>query len=280
VRELLAESAVLIAVGLGCAVLLTDVGDRVLLNVLSQSYSGFALTASPDVRVFVFTGGAALAALLLFGVVPAYQTSRADLGALRSGSSSANRSQARVRRVLVCLQVALTLVLVMGASLFTETLRQLRRESVGFGVEGVLTVQLMPLPGGYAHGFRAASYYRDLMERMQSLPAVKTASLSNFSPLFTLPYKEDIRAARMPDAPATQAPAQLVSDGFLSAMRIPLLQGQDFRRTDAPESQKTGIVSESLAKRLFPVGEAFGQHIRVGSEKETLVRICAGGDQR
>jgi hypothetical protein len=164
--------------------------------------------------------------------------------------------------------------------LFTETLRQLRRESVGFGVEGVLTVQLMPLPGGYAHGFRAASYYRDLMERMQSLPAVKTASLSNFSPLFTLPYKEDIRAARMPDAPATQAPAQLVSDGFLSAMRIPLLQGQDFRRTDAPESQKTGIVSESLAKRLFPVGEAFGQHIRVGSEKETLVRICAGGDQR
>jgi predicted permease len=269
VRELLTESAVLVVAGLCCAVLLTYGGDRVLLNALGRSYSGFALTASPDVRVMIFTGGVALAALLLFGVFPAHQASRADLGALKSGSSSANRSQARIRRVLVCGQVALTLVLVMGASLFTETLRQLRRESIGFGIEGVLTAQLMPLPGGYAHGFTAATYYRDLLERMQNLPGVKTASLSNFSPLFTRPYLEAIRDGRMADAHAIQAPAQNVSDGFLSVMRISLLEGRDFHRTDAAESQKTGIVSKSLAKRLFPAGDAFGKHIRVGSEKET-----------
>jgi predicted permease len=270
VRELVAESAILIAAGLGCAPFLTHAGDGVLLAVLSRTYSGFALTASPDLRVLLFTSVAALAALLLFGVLPARQTSAVDLtDALKSGSRSASSAQSRIRRILICGQVALTLVLVMGASSFIETLRHLRGESLGFHVAGVLNAQLMPLPGGYAHGFNAATYNRDLLEHMQNLPGVEAASLSHFSPLFTMPYKEEIWATRMPDAPAIQAPAEHVSDGFLATMRIPLLQGRDFHRTDTPQSQKTGIVSESLAKRLFPAGEALGQHIRVGSEKDT-----------
>lgn len=165
--------------------------------------------------------------------------------------------------------MGLTLVLVTGAGFFVETLRHLRKESLGFQTERVLDAQLMPLPGGYAHGFSAAPYYHELLNRMQSLPGVEAVSLSHFSPLFTLPFYEKIRSARSADAPAVQAPAEDVSDGFLATLRIPLLRGRDFQRMDSPQSQKTAIVSESLAKRLFPDGAALGQHISVGAQKDT-----------
>jgi predicted permease len=159
----------------------------------------------------------------------------------------------------------------MGASFFVETLRQLRDQSFGFRVDSLLNMQLLPLPGGYVHGFNSSTYYRDLLERIQHLPGVQSSCLSHFSPLFTIPYKEEVRASQLPvpDAPALQAPAERVSDGFLATMQIPLLQGEDFRRTDSPQIQKTAIVSKSLATRLFPGADALGQHIRVGSEKDT-----------
>jgi ABC-type antimicrobial peptide transport system permease subunit len=119
------------------------------------------------------------------------------------------------------------------------------------------------------HGFNPEVYYRELLDRMQSLPGVEAASLSHFSPLFTAPYDEELRPARSPAASAIRAPVEHVSDGFLNVLRIPLLQGRDFQRTDSPLSPKAVIVRESLAKRLFPAGDALGHHISVGSKKET-----------
>jgi predicted permease len=174
----------------------------------------------------------------------------------------------RGRKALISAQVSLTLALVMVASLFVETLRHLREEPLGFGVEGVLNTQLIPLPGGYANGFRPAIYYRALLQRMQSLPGVQAASLSHFSPLFTVVISERIRAAEPSDAVALRAPIQWVSDGFLATKRIPLLRGRDFRRSDTPDSPKTAIVSASLAKRLFPAGDGDGEHLSVGSRHD------------
>jgi hypothetical protein len=93
--------------------------------------------------------------------------------------------------------------------------------------------------------------------------------MSSFSPLFTIPYKEDIRRVDSPERVILQAPGEFVTDGFLSTMRIPLLQGHDFRRRDGSQSQKTAIVSRSLAARLFPGGNALGRHIQFGTEPET-----------
>jgi putative ABC transport system permease protein len=213
--ELIVEGAILVAAGLSCALFLTNAGDSVLLALLSRAYSGFTLKAGADVRVLLFTSGAALAALLLFGVFPAWQISAVDLtSALKSGSRSGGSAQSRSRRILICGQVTLTLVLVMGANFFVEALHHFRHESLGFRTEDVLDVQLMPLPGGYAHGFNAATYYRDLLERIKSLPGVEAASLSHFSPLFSMPYNEKIRPAAMPDSLEIQAPVEQVSDAF------------------------------------------------------------------
>ena len=270
VRELLAESAILIAAALIFALLLARVGDRMLLAVLSGGYSGFALEAKTDLRVWIFTAATAFAVLLFFAVLPARQASAANLtDALKNGSRSATGSQNRTRRILVCAQVAFTLVLLLGAGVFSELLRQLREAPLGFQVDHELSAQLMPLPAGYGHGFNPGVYYRGLLERVKNLPGVEAASLSNFAPLFSRAYDEEIRSTRTPDASGFRAPAQQVSDGFLRTMRIPFLEGRDFGRTDAPNSQKTAIVSESLAKQLFPGRAALGEHIRVGSGNDT-----------
>ena len=265
-RALVAESALLVAAGLGAALLLADAGDRVLLAVVSQTYSGFSLGASPDLRVLLFASGVALSAFLLSGLLPAWQSCHVNLAEpLKSSPRSATSADMRGRKALISAQVSLTLALVMVASLFVETLRHLREEPLGFGVEGVLNTQLIPLPGGYANGFSPAIYYRALLHRMQSLPGVRAASLSNFSPLFSVNANRLIRPAGVPDVPALPAQVELASDGFLATMRIPLLRGRDFHRSDAPDSPKTVIVSESLAKHLFPAGEAVGEHLSVGS---------------
>ena len=93
--------------------------------------------------------------------------------------------------------------------------------------------------------------------------------MSSFSPLFTMPYNEDIRCMDLPERAILQAPGEFVTDGFLSTMGIRLLQGSDFSRRDYSQSQKTAIVSESLARRLFPHGSALGRHIQFGTEPET-----------
>jgi predicted permease len=268
-RQLIAESVLLILGGFGAALLLGSVCDHLLLNALSMFYTDLWIDAGLNLRVLAFTAGSALVALLLFGVLPAWQSSDIDsAAALKTASRSVSGGRAPTRRLLISGQVALTMVLILGASLFIETLRNLRREPLGFETHAILDAQLTPLPGGVLKGPAASAYLTLLLDRVRKIPGVDDASLSTFFPLLTLPYPEDVRRLDAPDRPVLQASAQFVSDGFLRTLRIPLLEGRDFRRTG--DSQKTAIVSQTLARRLFPEGSALGRHIRFGSETETL----------
>jgi predicted permease len=136
-------------------------------------------------------------------------------------------------------------------------------------VKPLVDAQLIPLPRAFPDKFDVGNYCRDLLDRMKSLPGVETVSMSSFSPLLTMSYNEDIRRADSAERAILQAPGEFVTDGFLSTMRIPLLQGHDFSRSDNSRSQKTAIVSRSLATRLFPHGNALGRHIQFGTEPET-----------
>jgi predicted permease len=283
VRQLVAESTLLIAAGLGAALLLGYACDRALLALLAGSYGGLSIDTGLNTRVLLFTGGAALIALVLFGLLPAWQTSDIDsAAALKSVSRSVSGARAHTRRVLIAGQVALTLVLVTAGCVFVETLENLRRESLGFTAQGVVNAQFMPVPHREVSKAAAPAYFGALVDRMKNLPKVEDASLSSFSPLFTRPYKEDIRRLDFPDRPMLQAPAEFVSDGFLRTMQIRLFAGRDFNRLEATASQKTAIVSKSLAERLFPEGNAIGRHIRFGSEPETrdLEIVGIAGDAR
>src|SRR6185437_3561021 len=270
VRRQLLESVLVLAGGLLAAGGLAYACDRLLLAILSHYYSGFSLEPGPDKYVLLFTSAAAIVAIVLFGLLPAWQISDINLAtALKGASRSHSGDRSTNRRILISGQVALTLVLVTGAIVFVETLRHLETEPLGFQSEGVLNAQLMALPRAFPKELNLANYYRDFLDRMKGLPGVEAASMSSFSPLFSMPYKEDIRRVDSPDRVVLQAPGEFISDGFLNTMGIQLLRGRDFSRGDTSQSQKTAIVSQSLAARLFPEGNALGRHIRFGTEPET-----------
>ncbi len=180
-RQLLAESVLLIAGAITAALAVALVSNRLLLTALGKLYSGFSVELTLNVRVLLFTSAAAVLALLLFGILPAWQTSDVQSAdALRGSSRSIAGAHSYSRRILISAQVALTLVLITGASLFIQTLRHLRDASLGFTTEGVLNAQLIPLHGGYSKAFTPATYYREMLERMRSIPGVHAASLSIF----------------------------------------------------------------------------------------------------
>jgi len=156
----------------------------------------------------------------------------------RRDSAALIGSRATSRRVLISSQVALTLVLLTAAAAFIETLRHLRTESVGFQTESVIDAQLVPLPRTFADNAEIGNYCRDLIDGTKALPGVEAVSMASFSPLFTMPFKEDIRRVDSPGRVILQSAGEFVSDAFLNAMHIPLLQGHDFARTDSPRSAK------------------------------------------
>ena len=268
-RQLLAESVLLIAGATTAALAVAFLSDRLLLATLGKLYSGFSVELTLDVRVLLFTSSAAIVALLLFGVLPAWQTSDVESAdALKSFSRSATGAQSHHRRILISAQVALTLVLITGASLFIQTLRHLRDTSLGFTTEGVLNASLMPLPGGYSKLSPRPLTIERCSNKCDPSPAFRRSACLVFLPFLDALQRRH-SSARYPDRAIVQAPAEFVSNGFLRVMRIPLLEGHDFRRGNTPpNSQRTAIVSRSLANRLFPNADALGRHIRFGTETE------------
>lgn len=263
VRQLATESCLLLLAGVGLAIPMSYLFDHVLLAVLTHSAWTFVLTVKPDIRVLGFTSGISLVALLVFGVLPALQATRRNLiEDLKNSSRSVMGGQNRSRQLLVAAQIAVALVLLTCASLFIETLRQLLRQPLGFETNGLLNVQLMPRPGGYSKGFAAGPYYQDLLGRMEAVPSVESASLSDFGPLFTNMSKVEVRQTEAGQTSVATSIA-VVSNGFLATMRIPLLAGSHFDRGEMAEGQKKAIISRSLAARLFPQRDALGKHILV-----------------
>jgi predicted permease len=266
----LLESALLLCAGIVAAVAFAYGCDDLLLNILSRYYRGFSLNMQPDIRTLLVISAACCLALLICGMLPAWQATRVDaVTAMKSTSTSIKGGRATSRRLLLCGQVSLTLVLVTSAIVFISTFRRLLTEPLGFQRNALLNASLAPLPHALPNDTAIANYTRDLMDRIRTLPGVDAVSTSSFSALITMPYKEDIRRKNVPQNVVIQAPGEFVSDGFLSTMRIPLLEGRDFSRSDTPDSPRKAIVSRSLAQRLFPHGSALGQHIQFGTEAET-----------
>lgn len=272
-RQLGMENAVLLIAGTTCGVLIARPADRLLLSVLARARTGLFMNVPLDMRVMLFTVLATAAAMLFFGVLPARQSSSVSPAeALKGGTASPGRSYARFRKILAAGQVAVSFLLVLAASIFTQSLRNLRNQPMGFRVDGILNIQLMPLPGGYGQRFSPTPYYRNLLGHIDALPGVKSASLSHFTPL-SLRDVEQIGDANRPSAHLVPAPTDWVTGTFFSTLGIRLIEGRNFSTADVPGATQSAIVSESLAKQLFGSRGALGKHIRLtedGREAEVV----------
>jgi putative ABC transport system permease protein len=266
VRQLLTESVLLSLtgglLGLGLAVWWSD-----LLIALGKKDIPRAIQVGLDWRVLGFTLGVSLLTGLVFGLVPALQLSKTELTeSLKEGrGAGAGARRNRVRGVLVVAELAIAVVLLVGAGLLIQSLWRLQHVSSGLEPENILTLNVS-LPEARYPTEKQARFYSDLLTRVRALPGVQSASAVSPLPLsgdrFIISFQIDGRPVSPKDEPS--ADVFVNEPGYFRTMGIPLIRGRDFEIRDEHKSTPVAIVNESFAKQFFPGEEAVGKRIIPG----------------
>jgi len=272
-RQLLLETMLLSLLGTGGGLLLGDWTNH-LLNVLFGSLPVEAQVAlhldlSLNSRVFSFALGLSFVCTLLCGLLPAWRTVRRDVYPVLKGGR-APRQRARLRHASLVAQVALSLILLLCAGLFLRSIYRMRASDPGFAVRNrfyVLTFVSAP-EFTKATGLQ---FYQQTLERLRNLTGVRSAALTRFLPLMATGQENDCVSAD--DSSPFTATLGVISPGFLSTMQIPLLEGRDFSVTDTASSPPVVLVSQNLARRLWPGRSAVGKHVRFGCEDGTTAEV-------
>jgi len=244
--------------------------SRFLLRVVSGDFETIPLDLSPDLRLLAFTFGITVATAILFGTVPALRATRLDLTeSLKAGRGPANASSRNpLGKALIVAQVALSLVLMVGAGLFLRSLVNLNKIDPGFNRENVLRLNIDTEPTGLKSEAPALkSIYQQIEQRVDALPGVKAASFSAFT-FAEGSWNETLLVQGMPNNEDIAVHQNVVGRGYFDTMQIPLLAGRTFMDTDTATSQHVAIISEHIAKTLFPTGSnPIGMHFGLGSHK-------------
>ena len=266
VRQLLTESVLLSLtgglLGLGLAVWWSD-----LLIALGKKDIPRALQVGLDWRVLSFTLGVSLLTGVVFGLVPALHLSKTGLTeALKEGrGAGAGARRNRVRGVLVVSELAIAVVLLVGAGLLIQSLWRLQHVSSGLEPQNILTLNVS-LPEVRYSEEKQARFYSDLLSRVRSLPGVQSASAVAPLPLsgdrFSISFQIDGRPVSPKDEPS--ADVFISEPGYFRTMGIPLIRGRDFEVRDEHKSTPVVIVNESFAKQFFPGEEVVGRRIIPG----------------
>jgi putative ABC transport system permease protein len=260
IRQLLAESLLLAALGTIAGAALAQILSRVLVAFLSTHDNQIFVELTPDWRVLGFAAALAILTCVLFGLVPAMQASRTDPGVvMKAGRGvTATRDRFLLRRSLVVSQIALSLVLLTGAFLFVRTFRNLLTQDAGFAQDHLLVVDFDFSPLKLPPASQLA-YKQALLARMQSIPGVSSAAETLVVPLNHSGWDNNID---IPNGPQRQdVMLSRVSPGYFRTMETPLLAGRDFNQTDTPNSPRVAIVNEAFTRKFMggpnPLGRVF-----------------------
>jgi putative ABC transport system permease protein len=261
VSQLLAESLLLSAIGGLGGVLVAQWLSRFLVDLMSTESNRMFVDLTVDWRVFAFTGALAVATCLIFGLTPAVRATDAEPAmAMKAGSRGATDTRERftLRRGLVIVQVAMSLVLVVGALLFVRSLRNLLILDAGFRQDGMLTVNLDLRGTGIPEVGRRHAF-SELTERIRGLPGVERAAEAFIIPVSGSGWNNRV----VLDGTARKENVNFNSVGpdYFRTMATPMLAGRDFTEADTPGRGKVAIVTEQFAKTFFdgqsPVGRTF-----------------------
>jgi predicted permease len=277
VRQLLVESLVLSfaggAVGLAIAFALT----RGLLALVPSQGQPVLISASPDPRILTFTLSLTVLTGIVFGLLPALRASRTDPWTTMKdtmGSITGTRGSLFLRKGLVTAQVALSFLLLFGAGLFVRSLQNLKTTDTGVRLENLMTFQLSPALSGYDDN-RGQLFYQQLLDRLRSAPGVKSAALASVAILAGDEWDSSmsVEGYRFKDGEDMQAFMNAFSPGYFETMNIPLLEGRDFRISDAKRESTVAIVNRRFADHFFPGKSALGKHIGFGGGPNTKLNI-------
>ena len=256
VRQLLTESIVLAALGGIAGLLLAIWAARLLVAFLSTGGRLLVLNVNPDLRVLTFTLMVSLVTAIVFGLAPALRATSLDLTSSLKEHSAGRASDMRggtLRRLLVAGQVGLSLLLLIGASLFLRSLINIRGLDPGFNPQQLLLVSFDPSGTGY-RGPRLSDFYRQVLERVTALPGVRAASLSSLEPLSgddsTRYFNTSEYTPRSTDDLVVRVNS--ISPGYFETMGIPLAEGRQFLNRDNSGSVRVAILNRSVALKLTP----------------------------
>jgi len=262
IRQLLTENLLLAAAGAVLGAGLAQILSRGLVSFLRTQGSRWSLDLSPDWRVLACTAALALLTCLIFGLAPALQAGRTTPGeALKSSGRSltAGRQRLGVRRALVVSQVALSLVLLVGALLFVRTLRNLQTVDTGFARDQILVAE-MDLSALKLPRERRTFAKRQMLERLRAVPGVLSAADAQIVPVSGEGWNESV------NVPGTAVQRKLanfnrVTPGFFKTLRTPLLSGRDFNDGDTLSTPAVAVVTKTFVRKFLnganPVGRSF-----------------------
>jgi predicted permease len=277
VRQLLTESVVLALAGAVLGLGLAAISLRVLLTLDPTSLPPLA-PVRLDLTVVLFTLVLGVATTIVFGLAPALRTLRVNLvESLREGGQqTAGGARQRLRSLLVVAEVALAVVLVIGAGLMIRSLSQLGRIDLGFEPEGMLTMRLSIPEARYDTPEKVVEYYRQLVERVRQTPGVVSAGVVRVLPLATSIGDFGLDVDGYQEAPGRNAKGdwQIVSDGAFEAMGTRLTRGRWFTSRETTASQPVAVVNETLARTYWPdLDVVVGGRIRIGSMNNPWVTV-------
>jgi predicted permease len=273
--QLLVETMLLTTAGGVLGLLIAPWVSRVLLSFLSRDLQ---LGSRPDLRVFPFAFLVSLVTGLCCGLAPSLQAGRTSLiSSIKTQSGVAAGAAVRLRKSIGVAQMAFTLVLLIGAGLFVQTLARLKARDVGFASSSLVMFYLEPDAIGYSES-DAPRVMRDVLQRLQSVAVVERAAVANSqilgggSPRRTLTIESDRRVV-----PERSIPIMRVGPGFFSTLGATVLAGRDFTEDDTRDLQMTGfrsvVVNESFARQYFGGRSPVGHRVGVGNRPDTKTTI-------
>ena len=271
VRQLLTESLLLAAAGGGLGLLLSAWCVKAIARMDLAKIPRID-EAAVDGRVVAFGLLAALVAGIVFGLVPALQMSRPDLQASlkEGGKSSAGAGRSFARHALVVLEVAVALVVLLGAGLMVESYQRLQKVDPGFKTDNVLTLELFLPVSRYSAPHQWSAFFDQLLERLRNLPGVVAAGAVSAVPLGVVQRLGDVVIEGSPPVPGQPNPSvawRTNSADYFRAMGIPLRQGRVFDEHDDEHADPVVIVDQTCARRFWPHQDPLGKRLRLSGQK-------------
>ena len=274
VRQLLTESTMLALGGGALGIFIAAPLTRLMVTVVPVR--GFTVNTTLNSATLLFTAAVSIGSGILFGLLPAFRATRLDLSPLlKEGSRQGGGPRLAGGRLLVTGQVALSVLLLVGASLAIRTFANLQRTDLGFNPSRMLVFRLDPTRNGYK-GARLAQVYADVRERIAAIPGVSSVVISHVALISSSGDRTRIEVPGY--VPPAREPARtsliVGSDGYLTAMGIPLLLGRDLSSRDTASAQTVAVVNETFVKKYLGGTNPIGKTFQMNQRSVQIVGMC------
>jgi putative ABC transport system permease protein len=266
VRHILAETVLLSIAGGALGLLLASAGIGLMVKLLADRLPSF-VDVTLDTQVLVFTLVVSILTGVLAGLIPSLRFTRTDVNeALKQGSrGSSDAGGGKTRNVLVVSEVALSLVLLIGAGLMVRTLWELRSVKPGFDSANVLTMDIVVAADRFSSPSGQINFFQEVLQRVRALPGVDSASVIDSLPLSEGGGShQPFSIEGHPVVPMSEQPevdVRLISPGYLKAMHVPVIRGRDLADADSAGRPGAALISDALARRFWPNEDPLGKHI-------------------